>query len=135
MTCALKNIFGCNAVQRKSVYHKTLSEAIVGLNKIVRSSLVVVDGLVVQGKFTKRLGLVMASENVVAADTAASILLGIKPDSVKCLVLASKERLGDIKFAPKGDYEYFSKNFPKRNMQDKLFERCAAGYLKLLHKG
>ncbi len=79
MTCALKNIFGCNAVLRKSVYHKMLSEAIVGLNKIMRTSLVVIDGLVVNGKYTKQLNLVMASENVVAADVAASWLLGLNP--------------------------------------------------------
>jgi uncharacterized protein (DUF362 family) len=134
MTCALKNMFGCNAVQKKSIYHKTLSEAIVGLNKIMRTSLVVADGLVVNGKYTKRLNLVMASENVVAADAAASRLLGINPKSVKQLSLASRESLGELDFVPVGDFDYFKRNFPRKGMKENLFERGASAYLRLLHR-
>jgi uncharacterized protein (DUF362 family) len=134
VTCAMKNIFGCNAVQKKSVYHNTLSEAIVGLNKIMRTSLVVADGLVVNGKYTKRLNLVMASENVVAADAAASRLLGINPKSVKQLSLASRESLGELDFVPVGDFDYFKRNFPRKGMKENLFERGASAYLRLLHR-
>ena len=134
VTCALKNIFGCNAVQKKSIYHKTLSEAIVGLNKIMRTSLVVADGLVVNGSCTKRLNLVMASENVVAADVAASRLLGINPKSVKQLSLASRESLGELDFTPVGDFDYFERNFPRKGMKENLFERGASAYLRLFHK-
>ncbi|RLI41415.1 hypothetical protein DRO69_11600, partial [Candidatus Bathyarchaeota archaeon] len=36
ITCALKNMFGCNAFQRKFIYHKALNEAIVGINKLIK---------------------------------------------------------------------------------------------------
>lgn len=134
LTCAMKNIFGCNAIQKKSIYHGTLSEAIVGLNKIIRTNLVVVDGLVVNYLYTKRLNLVMASENVVAADTAASRLLGINPKSVKQLSLGSREGLGKSDFDPTGDFEYFQQNFPRKKIKEKLVERGASAYLKLFHK-
>jgi uncharacterized protein (DUF362 family) len=134
LTCGLKNIFGCNAVQRKSIYHSALSEAIVGLNKIMLTSLVVADGLVVNGKYTKRLNLVMSSENVVAADTAASRMLGLNPMSVKQLSLASREGLGELDFAPVGDYDYFKHNFPKKGLKDNLFEIGASAYLRAFHR-
>ena len=114
LTCALKNIFGCNAVQKKSVYHVALSEAVVGINKLIKTGLVVVDGLVVNGRTTKRLNLVMASEDPVAVDAAASKLMGLNPKSVKQLSLASKEKIGTIDFTPFGDFSYFQQNFPKK---------------------
>ena len=134
LTCALKNIFGCNAVQKKYIYHKTLSEAIVGLNKIIRTNMVVADGLIVDGKYTKRLNLVMASENVVAADSAASRLLGINPKTEKQLSLAHREGLGELDFLPVGDFDYFKRNFPKKVMKDRLYERGRSAYLRLFHR-
>jgi uncharacterized protein (DUF362 family) len=133
VTCALKNMYGCNAIQKKSVYHSTLNEAIVGLNKIIRTSLVVVDGLVVNGKYAKQLNLVMASENVVAADAAASRLLGINPKSVSQLSLASRESLGDLDFVPLGDFDYFKRNFPRKGLRENVFERGASAYLRMFH--
>ena len=134
LTCALKNIFGCNAVQKKSTYHNTLSEAIIGLNKIIRTSLVVVDGIVVKGKYTKQLNLVMASENVVAADAAASRLLGINPKSEKQLSLASRESLGELDFDPVGDFDYFKHNFPRKSLKENLYKRGASAYLRIFHR-
>lgn len=133
ITCALKNIYGCNAVQKKSVYHVATSEAVVGINKLVKTDLVVVDGLVVNGKNTKRLNLVMASENPVATDVAASKLLGINPKSVKQISLASQENLGNLDFSPVGDFAYFQQNFPKKRFKDKMFELGASAYLRLFH--
>jgi uncharacterized protein (DUF362 family) len=133
-SCAMKNIYGCNAVQKKYLYHKTLSEAIVGLNKIMQTNLVVFDGLVVKGKYTKRLNLVMASENIVAADSAASILLGINPKSEKQLLLASREGLGGLDFVAVGDFIYFKDEFPRKGITDNLYASISSAYLKLFHK-
>lgn len=36
LTCALKNIFGCNPYPRKFKYHPLLEEAIVAVNKIMK---------------------------------------------------------------------------------------------------
>jgi len=133
ITCALKNMFGCNAFQRKSVYHRALNEAIVGINKLIRTDLVVVDGLVVNGKYTKRLGLVMASEDPVAVDAAASTLMGINSNSVKLITMASREGIGNSAFSPVGNFSHFKKIFPKKRMKDNLREAAAGAYFRLLH--
>lgn len=134
ITCALKNIFGCNAVQKKSSYHKFLDEAIVGINKLVKTNLVLVDGLMVNGKNTKQLNLVMAGEDLVAVDSASSRLLGLNPSSIRHLTLASKEGLGSLKFNALGDFAYFQRNFPKKTIGDKLFEYGASMYLRTIHR-
>lgn len=102
ITCALKNMFGCNAYPRKFIYHKALNEAIVGINKLIKTDLVVVDGLIVSGEYTKRLNLVMSSEDPVAVDAAASKLMGIAPNSVRQIVLASREGIGNKEFSSIG---------------------------------
>ena len=48
-TCALKNMFGAISKPRKYSYHKMLSHVIVGVNKIVKSHITVVDGFIVKG--------------------------------------------------------------------------------------
>ena len=130
VTCALKNMFGCNAYANKSEYHKALNEAIVGINKLVRTGLVVIDGLIVSGRCTKRLGLVMSSEDPVAADAAASDLMGINPKYVRQIVLASNEGVGKRYFTPVGDFSFFKKEFPKRTSKDKFRSAVAAAYLR-----
>jgi len=134
ITCALKNIFGCNAFPRKYIYHKALNEAIVGINKLIRTNLVMVDGLIVSGRSTKRLGLVMASEDPVAVDTAAAKLMGLDPRSVRHITLAFKEGLGKMSYLPMGEFSYFKENFPKRNLKDNLRNIIAAVYLKVFQE-
>lgn len=56
-TCALKNIFGAISKPRKYTYHKMISHVIVGVNKIVKSDIVVVDGLVARGLTPRNSGL------------------------------------------------------------------------------
>jgi uncharacterized protein (DUF362 family) len=51
ITCAMKNIFGCIVFPRKIVYHPYLNEAIVGINKILKPHLTLVDGLVGLGRY------------------------------------------------------------------------------------
>ena len=131
ITCALKNFYGCNAFPKKSIYHKVLDEAIVFVNKQIRTDLVVFDGLMVIGQYTKQLNLVMSSENPVAADAAASTLMGIPPNSVNQLVLASKAGIGDINFSPVGDFSYFQKIYPKRVFRDKMRSKAVSIYLRV----
>ena len=49
VTCAMKNIFGSISKPRKYVYHSNIENVIVAANKIIKSDIVVVDGLVVRG--------------------------------------------------------------------------------------
>jgi uncharacterized protein (DUF362 family) len=129
ITCALKNMFGCNAYPRKSIYHRLLNEAIVGINKIIKTDLIVVDGITVRGKITKHLGLVMSSQDLVALDSAASTLMGMKPSSVRQIVLALNEGIGSLKFSPVGDFLYFKELFPKKDFKDKVRGIVALIYL------
>jgi len=133
ITCALKNIYGCNAYPKKYVYHKFVHEAIVGINKLIKSDLVVVDGITVVGIETRKLGLVMASEDPVAIDSAASTILRINPKSIKQIVLAEKEGIGNMQFVPKGEtLDYIASLFPKRRMKNKIREQLAAVYLRVM---
>lgn len=92
ITCAMKNIFGCIAYPRKVTYHPFLEEAIVGINKILKPHLNVVDGLVALGRFPVRLNLLMAGEDPFSVDWIAAEVMGYKSSRIKFLNLAIKER-------------------------------------------
>jgi len=133
ITCALKNLYGCNAYPGKSVYHTALDEAIVGINKLIKTDLVVADGIIAAGTATKRLGLVMASQDPVAIDAAACMIAGINPRSVRYLALASRAGIGTTHFTPKGEsLSRFKKKFPRRNTRSKMIELLATVYHRYL---
>ena len=117
ITCALKNIYGCIASRRKVVYHPFLNETIVGINKILRPHLTIVDGLVGLGRFPVKLGLIMASVDPFSIDWVASQIMGCNPSKIGFLKVALKEKLGD----PDGilirgeSVNTFRKIFPKEN--------------------
>lgn len=134
ITCALKNMFGCNAYVRKLVYHQALNEAIAAINKLIKTDLVVVDGLIASGRYAKRLNLVMSSRDPVALDAAASKIMGINSNSVKQIALASQMGLGTMNFTPVGDFSYALKEFPKKKMKDSIRSTITAFYMKLFHE-
>ena len=72
---SLKNIFGCNPYPKKYRYHKWLDETIVGLNKIMKTDLSLIDGPILRGVHPKKLGLLMASTDPVALDSSAARIL------------------------------------------------------------
>ena len=53
------------------------------------------DGNIVAGTGTRRLGLVMASRDPVAIDAAAAKIAGVNPNSIEYIQLARKEGLGN----------------------------------------
>jgi len=129
ISCALKNIFGCNPYPKKYKYHRWLDEAIVSLNKIMKPDLSVLDGIIVKGIRTLKLGLIMESTDPVAIDAAASEIAGINPHSVKYLELASREKIGNINFNPKGEpLDHFKKLFPRKNMKYRAREFLSTVY-------
>ncbi|HVP92733.1 MAG TPA: DUF362 domain-containing protein [Acidobacteriota bacterium] len=93
-TCSLKNMFGAIAKPRKFSYHNMISQAIVGVNKIVRSDLCIVDGIIVRGSSTKRLGVILAGDNPFATDFIAAKAMGFNPTRIPYLNLAEKEGIG-----------------------------------------
>jgi len=123
ITCALKNIYGCNPYPKKYKYHKMLDEVIVALNKLMRFDLCILDGIIVSGVQPRRLGLVMTSRDPVAFDVAAANIAGVNPRSIKYLLLAQKEGLGSFSFTPKGmNLSYFREKYPRRGIKDKIME-------------
>ncbi|MHA1833163.1 MAG: DUF362 domain-containing protein [Candidatus Baldrarchaeia archaeon] len=126
ISCALKNIFGCNPYPKKFKYHPKLSETIVALNKAMPFQLNVLDGIRVFGSKTLKLGLVMTSQDSVAMDAVAATIMGVNPRSVNHIMLAEKEGLGNLSFNVKGvDLNYFKRSFPRRSLSDKVI---AFGY-------
>jgi uncharacterized protein (DUF362 family) len=93
-TCALKNMFGAIAKPRKYVYHNMLSEVIVGVNKIVRSDITFVDGIIVRGSSPKKLGVLLCGNNPLATDFIAAEMMGFNPKKIKYLRIAEREGIG-----------------------------------------
>jgi len=125
ITCALKNIFGCNPYPRKFKYHPRLAEAIVAINKALKFNLCLIDGNIVSGVHPVRLGLVMASKDPVAIDVAAAKIAGVNPSTIDYIQLAKKEGLGNMFFIPKGEsLEYFGARYPRKSLQDKVISKA-----------
>ena len=121
ISCALKNIFGCNPEPKKFKYHPKLDETIVALNKIMKFNLCILDGLIVSGSQPRKLGLIMTSQDTVALDAAAAKIAGINPKSVRHIMLASKEGLGNTSFIPKGaDPRFFERRYPRKGLKDRV---------------
>lgn len=125
LTCALKNIFGCNPYPKKYKYHPRLEEAIIAINKAMKFNLHIIDGNTVSGIQPRRLGLVMASKDPVAIDFAAAKIANINPNRIKYLQLASKEGLGNKSFIPKGvPISYFKERYPRKNINKKFMTKA-----------
>jgi uncharacterized protein (DUF362 family) len=97
ITCALKNNFGCIATPKKIQYHKHLIETIIGVNKILHTDLVIVDGIIALGKKPANLNLIMGSSDIFNVDWVASQIFGYNPRNNPVIRLAVKEKLGDPK--------------------------------------
>jgi len=125
MTCALKNIFGCNPYAKKFKYHSRIGEVIVAINKALKFDLCIMDGNIVSGVQPRRLGLLMASKDPVAIDAAAAKIAGINPKTIRYLQLAAKEGLGTTNFIQKGiPIDYFKAMYPRKGIQNKLMKQA-----------
>ena len=126
MTCALKNIFGCDPYPLKYRYHSMLSDVIVGLNKTMKFDLNIIDGNFVYGEGTRKIGLVMASRDIVALDSACAKIMGVSKGRVKYLRLAEKEGVGTSKFEARGvTIDHFASLYPRqgylKTIKDQVF--------------
>ncbi len=100
ITCGLKNVFGLIANRHRAKYHKTIDKVIVDLNKMFRSRLTVVDGLMgmegngpVAGDPVE-MNLVLAGADVVAVDAVVSTIIGVNPTEVSHIVKSVEANLG-----------------------------------------
>jgi uncharacterized protein (DUF362 family) len=121
LTCALKNIYGCNPYPLKYKYHPQLGNVIVSLNKVMKFDLCIIDGNIVSGIQPCKLELVMASKDPVAIDVASAKIAGLNPKKIKYLKLASVEGLGSMDFISKGEsLSQFRAMYPKKDLKKKL---------------
>lgn len=137
ITCGFKNLFGCIGSPRKVVYHPYLNEAIVGINKVLKPHLAIVDGYVALGKFPVKLGLIMASTDSFSVDWTAAQIMGYHPSKIKYLKIAMREKVG----CPDGiiiqgeSIRNFTRMFPKVNpFKSKLSWSFQLKLLKLYNK-
>lgn len=102
LTIGMKNVMGVIGGNR-AVLHRRLAEALVDMNRVVRSHLTVVDAtrvLVANGpqggrvEDVKILGTVLASSDVVAADAVTATLFGKDMHDLSYLKLAHEKGLG-----------------------------------------
>lgn len=125
VTCALKNIYGCNPYPKKFKYHSDLGNVIVALNKAMKFNLCLVDGNVIYGVHARKLGLTMASLDPVAIDVAAARIAWLNPDKIPYFGLAEKEGVGQRNFVAKGEpLESFRTIFPKRTFNMKMKQQA-----------
>lgn len=118
MTCGLKNQMGLFRPKRKIVYHHIVDDLIVDCNLAMKPTVSLIDAnLVMEGNFgptygsPKRLGLLMASRDIVAADSMCAKLFGLRPKSIGHIKKASETGLGNTKFEVVPDFDFHIKEF------------------------
>ncbi len=83
--------------------------------------LCIVDGNIVSGVQPRRLGLVMASQDPVALDVAAAKIAGINARSIRHIMLAGREGIGNTSFTPRGIApDYFANRYPREGAMNEL---------------
>ena len=136
LTCGLKNQMGLFRPKRKLLYHHMLDELIVDCNLAMKPNLSIVDAnLVMEGNYgptygtPKRLGLLIASNDVVAADSLCAKFFGFNPKSISHVKKASDKGLGDMKFEIISDFNFDVRNYRLKfsKLLFHLIRRVSAG--------
>lgn len=104
VTLSLKNMLGATIgerarVAKKGRFHRKLDESIVDINLYLKPKLAVIDGRIAGlggelGARPKELGVMIVSEDLVAADAVGASYLGKNPLTISHLKLAQKAGLG-----------------------------------------
>jgi uncharacterized protein (DUF362 family) len=114
LTCALKNVFGCNPYIKKYKYHPDLGNVIVALNKAMKFDLCLIDNNIAAGVQPRRMGLVMASQDPVALDVVSAKIAWLNPDKIPYFAVAEREGVGTRAYIARGaEIEYFRALYPK----------------------
>lgn len=102
VTLSIKNLFGVPQRRKKSSLHSKLGEILPYLAKVVRSDLIVVDGITaMEGNgpligTPRELGVVVAGVNPVSVDAVCSCIMGFDPREIGYLDAANAMCLGEI---------------------------------------
>lgn len=104
LTIGMKNLMGITGDNR-SKWHWNLHETISDINMAIKSHLTIIDATNIMlrngptggsTEFLKRLDTIVASGNVVCADSETTTLFGIKPAQVEYLEFAHQKSIGKI---------------------------------------
>jgi uncharacterized protein (DUF362 family) len=103
VTLGMKNLFGLLPDKFKAKYHaRGISKVVVDINTVVKPVLTVIDGFVgmegngpVDGTPVK-MDIIIASRDVVAADSTGCRIMGIDPHSLSHIRRANAKGLGNI---------------------------------------
>jgi len=102
LTLGMKNIMGVIGGNR-GVLHRQIDEALVDINSVIHSDLTLIDAtriLVANGpqggrlEDVRQLDTVIASPDIVAADSYAATLFGYQPEEIPTLKAAARRGLG-----------------------------------------
>jgi uncharacterized protein (DUF362 family) len=97
ITGALKNLFGCISNARKIKYHSILNETIVGVNKVLKPEINIMDGLCALSKYPVKIDALIGSDSPYSMDYVAATIMGYDPNTIKFMQLAKENGLGDPK--------------------------------------
>jgi len=133
LTCGLKNQMGLFRPKRKIVYHHIVHDLIVDCNLAMKPRLSLVDAnLVMEGNFgptygsPKKLGLLIASGDIVAADSLCARFFGFNPKSIAYIRKSAESGLGEIKYKIVSDFEFDIKKY-KLKFSNLLFHLIRKG--------
>jgi uncharacterized protein (DUF362 family) len=136
LTCGLKNQMGLFRPKRKIMYHHIVDDLIVDCNLAIKPKLSLVDAnLVMEGNygptygFPRKLGLLIASRDVVAADSLCARFFGFNPKSISYIKKAAESRLGDTNFKIMTDFDFDIRKFRLKfsNVLFHLIRKGSAG--------
>lgn len=97
ITISCKNYIGCFKKTEKRKMHDNLSENIVRINELIKTDLIIVDGLIgMEGKgpgngIPKKVGVILAGHNTFITDFLCSKLMGLDYRNVPYLVSAIRK--------------------------------------------
>jgi uncharacterized protein (DUF362 family) len=113
LTCGLKNQMGLFRPKRKIIYHHMLDKLIVDCNLAMKPKLSIVDAnLAMEGNYgptygtPRKLGLLIASNDIVAADSLCAGFFGFNPKSIPYIKNASEKGLGKLKYKIISDFDF-----------------------------
>ncbi len=103
MTCSIKKLKGLLPDETKRAFHREgLFESVIDLMAATKPILTVVDAIICQEGVGPvfgdpvEMGLILASKDLVAADTISGLLIGYDPSEVKLTVEAATRGLGEM---------------------------------------
>ena len=136
LTCGLKNQMGLFRPKRKIIYHDIVDDLIVDCNLAMKPELTLVDAnLVMEGNYgptygiPKRMGLLISSMDIVAADSLCASFFGFNPKSVSYIKKAAEHGLGDLNFKIISDFDFEMRNYRLKfsNLLFHLIRKGSAG--------